>query len=132
MTLSDTDVYIAGQTYPTVNGVTTAVFWKNGVKTSLQYGATTSGIAVSNGNVYVGGTTTINAANLQYQATYWTNGTPTLLGSVGYYLGDDIQVAGNDIYLLANEPNGTVYYKNGVEVPIPNATASRILVVQHK
>lgn len=131
MTLSDTDVYIAGQTYPTVNGISTAVYWKNGIKTSLQYNATTSGIAVHNGNVYVGGTTTINAANLQYQATYWTNGTPTLLGSVGYYLGHDIQVAGNDIYLLANEPNGTVYYKNGVEVLIPNCNGSKILVVRH-
>ena len=131
MTIKDSDVYIAGQTYPTVNGVNTAVYWKNGVKTILQYNASTGGIAVSNGNVYVGGTTTINAASLQYQATYWKNGTPTLLGSVGYYLGRGIQVEGNDVYLLANEPNGLVYFKNGVEVPIPNASASNILVVRH-
>ena len=132
MTVNSNDVYIAGMTFPTANGINTVVYWKNGIRTDVKTDAVAGGIAVESSNVYIAGTTTINASSFQSQATYWKNTTPNLLGAIGEsYFGRDIQVAGNDVYLLTIQGNTTVYYKNGVAVPIGSVNPARILVVQH-
>jgi hypothetical protein len=137
MALNGNDVYIAGMTFPTANGINTVVYWKNGIRTDVKVNATAGGIAIGSNNVYIAGTTILNGNAFLFQATYWENVTPTLLGGIGEsYLGKDIQVAGNDVYLLSTipmstVPNGTVYYKNGVAVPVGCANPARILVVQH-
>jgi hypothetical protein len=132
MAVNGNDVYIAGMTFPTANGINTVVYWKNGIRTNVKANASAGGIAIGSNNVYIAGTTVIDATNFLFQATYWKNGTPTLLGGIGgTAFGRDIQVAGNDVYLLAIEGNSTVYYKNGVAVPIGSVNPARILVVQH-
>jgi len=132
MALNGNDVYIAGMTFPTANGINTVVYWKNGIRTDVETNAAASGIAIGSNNVYIAGTDILDGGGFQFQATYWKNGVATLLGGIGDSdFGRDIQVAGNDVYLLAIEGNGSAYYKNGVEVPIGSANPMRILVVQH-
>jgi hypothetical protein len=134
MAFNGNDIYIAGETYPLPGYTTTpqtVVYWKNGIRHNVQYSATAAAITISNNNVYIAGSTTFDN-NQEYQATYWKNGTPTLLGGIGGgNFGMDIQVAGNDVYLLTTIPFGAEYFKNGVGVPIPDVNPSRMLVVHH-
>lgn len=130
MVINGNDIYLAGETYPFDGGIQTVVYWKNGIRNIVQNNATANGIATSNNNIYIAGSTIFDLNNQQFQATYWKNGAPTLLGGIGGgNFGRDIQVAGSDIYLLTEIPGGAVYYKNGIGVSIPNINPSRILVV---
>jgi hypothetical protein len=133
MAVNGNDVYIAGMTFPTANGINTVVYWENGIRHNVKIDATAGGITIGSNNVYIVGTTVIDATNFLFQATYWKNGTPTLLGAIGGSdFGRDIQVVGSDVYLLSTvDGNGTVYYKNGVAMSIGSVNPARILVVQH-
>ncbi|WP_426671343.1 hypothetical protein ACPPVU_08910 [Mucilaginibacter sp. McL0603] len=135
MALNGDDVYIAGETSPKPAYAATprtAVYWKNGVRYNVQYNATAAAITISNNNIYIAGSI-LSDNNQDSQDTYWKNGVPTLVGDVeGGNFALDIQVAGNDVYLLTEKLSTAICYKNGVAgVTIPNVLGSRILVVHH-
>lgn len=96
------DIYISGYTYSfglRNTKIYEAVYWKNGVEFSLKTnfptasigGMSASGIAVSNGDVYIVGYD-------KGYATIWKNGVPTTLESKSSWA-NSIVVSGNDIYV---------------------------------
>ena len=67
------DVYVGGS--ESINGVTQARIWKNGIATSLsEKSSQVSSIYVENGNVYVAGHIESDGEDI---ATLWKNGSPT-------------------------------------------------------
>lgn len=75
-------MYVAGVS----NG--TAVYWKNGVVTTLsnsQYDCHAYAITISDNNIYVAGDETIDSLGTNYvAATYWKNGQINLLAKEPY------------------------------------------------
>lgn len=123
--VSGTDVYIAG-----TEGLIfrTAVYWKNGVATSLGLGVAT-GIAVStSGDVYVS-----NSATASSGPTYWENGTlETLPGDASSYL-NAIAVQGSNVYAVGADGHGTyqtaLYWLNGVSQTLSTSVNTDALAV---
>ena len=83
-------VYIVGDSYNS-EGIQTACYWMDGVRVELQGGDWATDIVVSNGNVYVSGTSGANAC-------YWINETRYDLPGDGGE-GEAIAVDGDDIYV---------------------------------
>lgn len=118
------DVYAAG--WDIVGDLYKAVYWKNGVETTLDsgsYGARAFGIAVVNGNVYVAGFE--GSATGNDIAVVWTNGVArTLQDDSHYSVGYAIAVSGTDVYVAGTDragqdgPTAPVYWKNGVETTL--------------
>lgn len=74
------DIYTAG--IYAEDGVLSAAYWKNGVKTILASNATATGIAFSGNEMYVVGTTLTFSNFTPYPSpVYWVNGTLTRLPS---------------------------------------------------
>jgi hypothetical protein len=117
---SQPTVYIAGY-----NG-STAAYWKNGKLISLTNGTIASSIYADGTNVHVAGE--YNDGRLR--AVYWKNGTAQFLtDGNNAALGKSIYVAGNDVYiagyeLFKNDPYLPVakYWKNGVAVSLTAST----------
>ncbi len=105
--VSGTDVYVGGN----VNN--NAVFWKNGVLTTLSTNNSgVNSIVVSNGDVYAAGEE-VNASNIRV-AKYWKNGVAVSLsdGTTDSYL-SAIRVVNNDIYATGGVNTVATYWKNG-------------------
>jgi hypothetical protein len=123
--VNGSDVYVAGLLYTNaVNGSYHAVYWKNGVLVNLPDSASlssASGIAVSDGDVYVTGTIAGNAI-------YWKNGTiHSLGGNKSSFNG--IKISNNYVYMvgsvaLNSESNVATYWKNNVPVTLAAQSAS--------
>jgi hypothetical protein len=112
--VSGSDVYISANKWGDINMIgvigwvssDTAMYWANGAPVILGTGYTSS-IFVSNGDVYVSGTT------LDGSAIYWKNGNPVILAANANTKG--IVVSGNDVYVAGNlSYHYGVYWKNGV------------------
>lgn len=143
--LSGMDIYTSGTELvpgvpnPITNVSTTssyAVYWKNGVQTTLSTSgsSTTSGISVQGTDVYVVGVDTDHA-------TYWKNGaqnTLPLSGSATRSAATAITIVNGDVYIsgytveLVPVPGTTgsqtvarltpVYWKNGALISLPAAS----------
>ena len=64
--IPDRTIYIAGSSYNS-SGDMTACYWLDGVRNELPGGAWATDITVSNGDVYISGTSE------SYNACYWVN-----------------------------------------------------------
>ncbi len=123
ITVSDTDVYIAGS----VNYH--AVYWKNGKRIVLQGGVASDATAITivGTDVYVAGMNEFNAGGME--PVYWKNGVPILLddgGGPAYTSATAIAVAGNNVYVAGysetykvdksnlNAYPNAVFWNNGV------------------
>ncbi len=122
--VSGTDVYVAGSTMDN-NGVSYAAYWKNGVLNTI--GGPNSGgvsICIANGDVYVGGSESVN--NLEV-ATYWKNGVAVHMETNGFSSTqcNEIRVWGNDVYLVGNSDGITaaqaLLWKNGAATVLGSA-----------
>ena len=111
----------AGDIYLTCNNPNSAVpglYWKNGVITDLTsgdpniVGASTSGIAISDTDVYICGQV-IEIPGLQFKAVYWKNGVINYLP--GGTNANTIAVSGGDVYATGDN---NVYWKNGQVFPV--------------
>jgi len=131
LTTAPIDVYAAGY----FDGK--AVWWKNGVMTSLSSNSAEYSIAHSifvNGNdVYIAGTETPQFGN--EIATVWKNGVPTYLSApnhLGY--AKAVFVSGNDVYVAGVVNDGTagpggvtaVLWKNNVPIILTSSTTNAI------
>jgi uncharacterized membrane protein len=126
ITTDGNDIYIAGTVEPGgLGSAETPVYWKNGVRVTLPnvgFGSASS-IAVTNGNIYVGGSTTPNAYD--DVATYWKNGVQTKLtnGSYSVFV-NGVAANSNNVYLCgADSYGGAQYWKNGTNTTLGGGQA---------
>ncbi|HVW12902.1 MAG TPA: hypothetical protein VHB54_03720 [Mucilaginibacter sp.] len=146
ITISGTDVYVTGITYPAPNATTTAVYWKNGVQHFLGSNAIASDIAVNGGYAYVVGTQLFGNPQvfpLVTQAIYWKNdlstfhNTQNFFGAKGGngadYEGRRIVFDGSDLYLTAFQNPYLYLYKNGIPIRIATSQGAygKLVVVHH-
>jgi hypothetical protein len=111
--VSGTDVYIAGSEYNGTSNV--AKLWKNSnIPIDLPYGTQASSVFVSGQDVYVAGT----GYNVSTPvAKYWKNGMPTNLSNgVLHAYAFSVYVFGPDIYIVGQERNIAVVWRNGVPI----------------
>ena len=100
------DVYIIGQEYE--NNLSVRKIWKNGVASTLQ--GNINSIAVNNNDVFTAG-------SQDNTAKFWKNGEGYFLtNGASYSSAYDIEVKGNDIYIVGEEMNNisvAKLWKNG-------------------
>jgi NAD(P)H-hydrate repair Nnr-like enzyme with NAD(P)H-hydrate epimerase domain len=140
------DVYVTGYE-EFEDGSVTAVYWKNGEKTTLSTNSDSAwavSIVVNGSDVYVAGFETAEQGALQ--AVYWKNGEKTVLDAELKTIRVDIvstwaasiAVSGSDVYTAGMEMNArsrfsAVYWKNGVKTYLSqeplSSVASAITVV---
>ena len=129
--VSSGDVYVAGSIH--AQGVTTAVYWKNGEMVTLSDGTTgnyASSIAISGSDVYVAGGE-LDQGNYPRNAKYWKNGEEVLLtNGLNWATASSITLSGDDVYVAGSEFDVTEvvakYWKNGIPVIVGDgATYSR-------
>lgn len=129
-----TDVYVAGYE-SSAAGPDTAVYWKDGVPTTLpdqNLGSQAFSIAVSGSNVYLAGRVNNGTVDV---ATYWNNGTAVALtDGTREAVATSIFASGTDIYVAGYEFSGTsgdpsnpgygvaMYWKNGIPVALTDGT----------
>lgn len=116
------DVYVAGY-QSDASGKNTAVYWKDGVATTLpdnNQGSQAHAIAVSGTDVYVVGEVSNGTHSV---ATLWKNGSPVALtdGTNNAYA-RGVFVAGSDVYVAGYDGRGVEYWKNGVPVVLTDGT----------
>jgi hypothetical protein len=113
-----TDVYVSG--YNNSTGIYVAMYWKNGVLTTLSNGTQdviTTGIAVSGTDVHISG----YSGRYAKTALYWKNNVLTTLGA-GF--ANNVVVASNgDVYIPNSDINS--YWKNGVPVTLQPVTGAQ-------
>ena len=132
------DIYIAGTmgagSYSDPN---VAIYWKNGMPNVLQAPgsnyASASTIAVSSGNIYIGGFNSVfDGYSGNKLAVYWKNGVYNALTTSNEAQSqvNSIVINNEDIYCAGYTGSfKAVYWKNGNETIIPNsAEASAISV----
>jgi len=127
LTVDGSDVYVTAWIDSAYYSL--AFYWKNGQRIPLTGGPgtyypvnQTSGIAVSNGNVYVSGTVLSNAAG-HYFAAYWKNG---VLIPVGDSLTDNtfasgIALSGSDVLHCGYDGNNIILWRNAVATTLSDA-----------
>jgi hypothetical protein len=76
LAVSGTDVYVTGNEYIGIGTTTKALYWKNGIETTLAEDGAANGMMVSGTDVYIAG-------GDQGDAVYWKNGVATQLGFRG-------------------------------------------------
>lgn len=101
------------------NGLTTAMYWKDGVRTELASDSESkaTAIVVANNDVYISG-------KIGNKACYWKNGVVNYLTE-----GDeanDIKVIGNDVYVAGSKNVVACYWKNGVKTTLGNSKGNSI------
>jgi hypothetical protein len=127
--ISGNDIYLSGYAdYGfTLTGIPgrgyTAVYWKNGnlvtlSDTSINMQGFATGMAVSGGDVYVGGYQVPGNITEPRTGVIWKNGSPQLLTDTpGTSVVTAVAVSGNDIYatgyILNGALQGWAYWKNG-------------------
>lgn len=125
------DSYIAG-----VNNSTEIVYWKNGIKNSVDtvdYNGGVNAIWVTeNGDIHIVGYEQYESTSYS-AAVHWKNGVKTVLTSSNSNYGSatDIVIKNNTVYIAGSEAeNGltrAVFWKNGAKAVLPisaNATRS--------
>jgi hypothetical protein len=110
--------FIAGRI--TINGINTAVYWKDGLKINLVNQPTNNSeatdIFVTDFDVYVVGYLRNNSADV---ATIRKNGSSTALSnSTKNSYANSVVVSGNDIYVAGSDDSKAVWWKNGIKQPI--------------
>ena len=131
------DVYVAGQSSEG-GGVFGAYYLKNGVKTQLPAGTSStvypSAMAVHNGDIYVIGQERIIGKDGTH-ACYWKNGVKISLDTDDAISSSTIAIAFSetDVYILGRYGYSSCYWKNGERVLIgntepPSSYASSIVV----
>jgi hypothetical protein len=122
--VSGTDVYAIGEV-STLNFLSAAILWKNGVATLL---SDTSGYSMAR-SVFVSGTDVYVAGDMNNVATLWKNGVPLQLNSSGTTGGAQwVTVSGTDVYVAGYEipTPGDIpklkIWKNGVGTFLTNGT----------
>ncbi|MGB4269636.1 MAG: hypothetical protein WBK20_10700 [Spirochaetota bacterium] len=111
-------VYVVGNVYEVGKG-TIACYWKDGVRTDLKIEGKSSvatGIAVSNGNVYV-----IGEVGNTNDAYLWVNGVKQELSNIKSP--SAIKVVGNTVYIAGSKEEGIDNYKACVWI---NGTVSAV------
>ena len=108
--IPDRTIYIAGSSYNSA-GDMTACYWVDGVRNELPGGAWATDITVSNGDVYISGTSE------SYNACYWVNQQRYDLPGLGGEA-EAIAVNGDDVYVAGWYNNGSCYWKNGQKVDL--------------
>jgi hypothetical protein len=125
VTVANGSVYVAGLSTDPNSSLTTATFWKNGVRTLMGDGNTTTtanALAVSDTNVYVVG------RDVDFEiARLWRNGqVMNLPGAAFYSDAMDVAVDGQNVYVLVIEEDQntgnirTVLYKNNTRSILSN------------
>ncbi len=118
--VSGGDVYIAGSVYPN------AVYWKNGVLTSLSSGTGATAISIVGPDVYVAGTQSFQGGSF---ALVWKNGAETRLtvpdfnhNELEYEFAESLHVSNGEVYVggglnISSNSGGSLYvpkyWKNG-------------------
>ena len=127
--VQNNDIYVAGTGTSSSNGNDFAIAWKNGVVVNLQQGSfgSAEAIQVVGNDVHIVGRNNNNAV-------YWKNGLVETTLSTNISWAEAIQVVGNDVYIAGTIYDGIknigVYWKNGVQINVPNASSiSAIQVV---
>lgn len=126
------DIYVAGNTSETANGLNIAKYWKNGVAVTLTDGTTYTiarSIFVVGSDVYVAGYE--SPVSSPPNAVYWKNGVKTVLTNGAW--AQSIFVSGSDVY-VAGYGGGyggssgiysvAMYWKNGTMVKLSDATST--------
>lgn len=127
------DVYVAGIEYNGSNWM--AKYWKNGAGVGLTASTTfntdVSAIAVSNGDIYVGGY--VGVSDTQGVATIWKNGAGTVISAPNdAEVITDIIVNGADVHVLSRRSHPTtalnmiMYRKNGVLRQVTDGTRQAV------
>jgi len=125
VTVANGSVYVAGLSTDPNSNLTTATFWKNGLRTLMGDGNTTTtanALAVSDTNVYVVG------RDVDFEiARLWRNGqVMNLPGAAFYSDAVDVAVDGQNVYVLVIEEDQntgnirTVLYKNNTRSILSN------------
>lgn len=120
--VQNNDVYAAGTGTSTSNGNEFAISWKNGAVVNLQQGSFGSAEAmqVVGNDVYIVGRN-------NHKAVLWKNGLVESSLSNNLSWAEAIQIVGNDIYVAGTIYDGLnnigVYWKNGVQINVPNASS---------
>jgi hypothetical protein len=127
--VQNNDIYVAGTGTSSSNGNDFAIAWKNGAVVNLQQGSfgSAEAIQVVGNDVHIVGRNNNNAV-------YWKNGLVEITLSTNISWAEAIQVVGNDVYIAGTIYDGIknigVYWKNGVQINVPNASSiSAIQVV---
>ncbi|MDR1357275.1 MAG: T9SS type A sorting domain-containing protein [Tannerellaceae bacterium] len=99
------DVYVTGFYRPNSVASTRYIMWKNNVLTEFPTGEFPTSVFVSNNDVYLAGSVSINFG--KQKAAFWKNGVPTIFPnsiSSEYVvaIGRAIHVVGNDVYVLGD------------------------------
>lgn len=150
ITVSGSDVYMAGFEDIIAHVKVVAKYWKNGRSVILSDSsnrAYATCIAVSGADVYVAGYQFIRkdvAGEDVFVAKYWKNGTPVILSDTSKTaVALSIFVSGSDVYVAGSEsigkkdPNGfylsvAKYWRNGTSVilsPAATFTAAQSIIV---
>lgn len=115
ITMSGSDVYIAGNQMANLSSNRDATYWKNSVPVVI----TTGGSSSANG-IYVLGSDVYLAGNDNGTAKYWKNGVATLLSPAlsngGISPGRVVYVSGSDVYIVGQSNGAAKYWKNGTMV----------------
>jgi hypothetical protein len=124
--IDGTDVYVCGYASDPTTFNLVAVYWKNGVLTTLSDGtdnAMATGIAVSGTDVYVSGRIGIFAGT----AVYWKNGVEI---SLGWGEPNGVFAAANgDIYIANGEWGSPSYWVNGTLQTLTGASNANVRAV---
>ncbi len=139
ISVSGTDVYVAGWENRTLTGGSIAKYWKNGaaVELTTQPNTWASSIVASGTNVYVAANITEGGSTIELIfPRSWQNGTLQSLNT-----GNDNVVAnqladfGTDVYVAGDQGITAMVWKNGVSTALSDgvnfAQATSIAVVSH-
>ncbi len=128
VSLSDTDVYVAGGEF--TGGIGIATVWKNGVASFLSNGnqiAIAYGTAVLKNDLYVAGFEVSGGNGI---ARVWKNGVASsLTNGANYARSNSVYIIGDDVYVTGYERINNVIpisiaktWKNGVNIYSSNGT----------
>jgi hypothetical protein len=131
---TNNDVYVAGTMYTEglFSGPYKAAIWKNGAVSIIDNNpqsvfSEAYAITVSGSDVYVGGYTT----NGPEFATYWKNGTPTVVGGANSSI-YGLSINGNDLYTsgesFVGDSSYATYWKNGQATVLGPGTSTSLFV----
>jgi hypothetical protein len=118
ISVSGSDVYIAGTEAASDNSYALPVYWQNNSEVKLpiksNFGSANA-VYTSGNNTYIAGTDST-------KAVYWKNGSETVLDNITdtSSSASAVFVSGNDIYIAGTRGYNAVYWKNGNVVTLTN------------
>ncbi|HRG94133.1 MAG TPA: hypothetical protein PLZ10_14350, partial [Chitinophagaceae bacterium] len=136
VSVSGTDVHIAGMAEESVTYRKQAIYWKNNIPVMLNAGSNTENsyaqsVGISGSDVYVAGYKTITGGGTA--VVLWKNGIATdLISSSSVDYGNiNLFVSGSDVYVTCYEYNFPAteqirLWKNGIPVSFPSSTLGAV------